>query len=191
MEKAKIIAFDGADGCGKSSQIISLKEYFESEGARVKTLKAMYKPYHLYGFKCLNANYRRIIMALEFYDYYSKEFKNIDEYDYMICDRSKLGLLAYGKTHGATNLDDLYEIVSRVQDPDILFYLEQDVETSMNRIKNDSTRDGFDVYETVNFITQVKENYKYVAEKYNIDYTPIDSNKSKEEVFEKILTYVR
>lgn len=191
MEKAKIIAFDGADGCGKSSQIISLKEYLEKEGARVKSLKAIYKPYHLYGFKCLNANYRRMIMALEFYDYYNEEFKHADEYDYMICDRSKLGLLAYGKTHGATNLDDLYEVISRIQDPDILLYLEQDVETSMKRIKNDKTRDGFDVYETVNFITQVKDNYKYVAEKYNIDYTPIDSSKSKEEVFEKVLKYVR
>lgn len=191
METTKIIAFDGADGCGKSSQIIFLKDYLENKGARVKSLKAIYKPYHLYGFKCLNANYRRIIMALEFYDYYSEEFKHVDEYDYMICDRSKLGLLAYGKTHGATNLDDLYEIISRIQDPDLLFYLEQDVKKSIERIKDDKTRDGFDVYETVDFITQVKESYKLVAEQYNIPYIPIDSSKSKEEVFEKILKHVR
>lgn len=191
MEKAKIIAFDGADGCGKSSQIITLKKYLEEEGARVKSLKAIYKPYHLYGFKCLDVNVRRIIMALEFYDYYREELKHADEYDFLICDRSKLGLLAYGKTHGATNLDDLYEIISNIQDPDILFYLEQSVKTSMERIRNDKTRTGFDVYETENFITQVKENYKLVAKQYNIEYTPIDSSKSKEEVFKKILTYLR
>lgn len=191
MEKTKIIAFEGADGCGKSTQIITLKNYLEKEGARVKNLKAIYKPYHLYGFKCLNANVRRIIMALEYYDYYKEEFSHADEYDYLICDRSKLGLLAYGKTHGATNLDDLYEIISRIQDPDTLFLLEQDVKTSLERIKNDKTRDGFDVYETEKFITEVKDNYHSVAEQYNINYIPIDSNKSKEEVFEKILTYVR
>ena len=190
MAKAKIVAFDGADGCGKSSQIVSLKEYLESEGARVKSLKAVYKPYHLYGFKCLNANYRRIIMALEFYDYYKEEFKHLDEYDYMLCDRSKLSLLAYGKAHGATNLDDIYEIVSGIQDPDLLFYLEQDVKISLERINEDLERDGFDVYETGNFISRVKETYKEVAETYNIDYIKIDSSKNKEKVLNKILTYM-
>ena len=188
---AKIISFEGVDGCGKSTQIITLKNYLEEQGERVKSLKAIYKPYHKYGFKCLDANVRRIIMALEYYDYYKEEFKDINEYDFIICDRSKLGLLAYGKTHGATNLDDLYEIISNIQDPDILFLLEQDVKTSLERIKNDKTRDGFDVYETEKFITEVKENYHSVAEQYNINYIPIDSNKSKEEVFDKILTYVR
>ena len=188
---ARIIAFDGADGCGKSSQISTLKNCLEDEGAKVKKLKATYKPYHLYGFKCLDANTRRIIMALEYYDYYKEEFSHANEYDFLICDRSKLGLLAYGKTHGATNLDDLYEIVSRLEDPDLLFLLEQDVQTSLERIKNDKTRDGFDVYETEKFIKQVKENYHVVAKQYNIDYIPIDSSKEKDEVFQKILTYVR
>lgn len=191
MEKARIIAFAGVDGCGKSTQIIELKKYLEEQGKKVKTLKAIYKPYHKYGFKCLDANVRRIIMALEYYDYYKEEFKDIFEYDFIICDRSKLCLLAYGMTHGATNLDDLYEIISQIQDPDILFLLEQDVEKSIDRIKNDNQRNGFDVYETKDFITRVKENYKIVAEKYKIDYIPIDSNKDKEEVFQKILTYVR
>lgn len=190
MERAKIIAVEGADGCGKSTLVVTLKDYLEKQGERVKTLKATYKPYHKYKFKCLNPNIRRIIMALEYYDYYKEEFKDINSYDFIICDRSKLGLLTYGKTHGATNLDDLYEIISTVQDPDILFLLEQSVEKSMERIKNDKTRD-FDEYETVDFITRVKENYKEVAREYNIDYTPIDSSKSKEEVLEKILTYVR
>lgn len=191
MKKARIIAFAGVDGCGKSTQIIELKKYLEEQGKKVKTLKAIYKPYHKYGFKCLDANVRRIIMALEYYDYYKEEFKDIFEYDFIICDRSKLCLLAYGMTHGATNLDDLYEIISQIQDPDILFLLEQDVEKSIDRIKNDNQRNGFDVYETKDFITRVKENYKIVAEKYKIDYIPIDSNKDKEEVFQKILTYVR
>lgn len=191
MGKTKIIAFEGVDGCGKSTQIITLKNYLQQQAKKVKVLKATYKPYHKYGFKCLDVNVRRIIMALEYYDYYKEEFQDISEYDFIICDRSKLGLLAYAMTHGATNLDDLYEIISNIKDPDILFLLEQDVSISIERIRNDKSRDGFDVYETEEFITQVKENYKIVADQYNIGYTLIDSNKSKEEVFEKILTYVR
>lgn len=187
----KIIAFDGADGCGKTTQISILKKFLEEEGAKVKKLKAIYKPYHLYGFRCLDVNTRRIIMALEYYDYYREEYNHANEYDFLICDRSKLSLLAYGKTHGATNLDDLYEIVSKIENPDITFLLEQDVKTSLERIKNDKSRDGFDIYETEKFITKIKENYHTVAEEYDINYIPIDSSRGKEEVFEKILTYVR
>lgn len=191
MEKAKIIAFDGVDGCGKSTQITIFEKYLQEQGKNVKTLKATYKPYHKYDFKCLDVNVRRIIMALEYYDYYKEELNDISAYDFIICDRSKLSLLTYGMTHGATNLDDLYEIVSEIQEPDFLFLLEQDVTTSIERIKNDNLRTGFDMYETEKFITEAKKNYRIVAEKYNIGYIPIDSNKSKEEVFQKILTYVR
>lgn len=189
MSKPKIISFSGIDGSGKSTEIQYLKSYLDSLNKKSKILKVEYTPYHKYGCKVLTTDMLRTIMALEFVKYYNEKLNEYEDYDYLLCDRSKACLLAYGLTYGLKNDNNIYEILKLTRDPDLLFYFDIDPNKSIERIIKG--RNKIEEDESIDNLIQHKKNYDIVFNKYNFSPIYIDASKPKEEVLENLILSIR
>ena len=185
MNRPRIISVSGIDGSGKSTQLQNLKEYYELQNKKVEILKVKYTPYHKYKCDSLNTDLLRSIMALEFVKYYNEKFQELCDYDYLLCDRSKACLLAYGLTYGLQKVENIYKILELTPNPDILFYFDMDPTTSLERIKNG--RGKVEEDENLENLKQDKINYTKIFSKYNFNPVCIDANNSKDNVLKKLI----
>lgn len=185
MDRPKIISISGIDGSGKSTQINNLKEYYEAQNKKVEILKAKYTPYHKYHCDALNTDLLRSIMALEFVKYYNEKIKELYDYDYLFCDRSKACLLAYGLTYGLQNVDNIYKILELTPNPDMLFYFDMDPIVSLDRITKG--RDKLEEDENLENLKNDRLNYIKIFNDYNFDPIYVDANNSENLVFKKLI----
>ena len=132
MANAKLIAFAGLDGAGKSSQIESVKNYLEANGYRVKIQQHFTLPI---GIKCeeiLKKSKDAYIRALTFaLDEYEQKLDNeIDaDYDIILCDRSHYCAYAYSGAQGIS-YKWISEIYKYSQKYDLCIYLDISTDTS-------------------------------------------------------------
>lgn len=187
MRKPKIISIAGLDGSGKTTQINHLKDYFDSQNKKTEILKVKYNPYHKYRKDCdlLNVDLLRKMMAMEFVHYYNEKIKEYNNYDYLLCDRSKADLIAYGLTYGLKNPDEIYNLLKLTPNPDLLFYFAIEPEMAFERIKERS--ENLDEFETLENLKRDRMNFSKVFQSY--DYNPIyiDANKDEETVTKKLI----
>lgn len=144
-----LIAFEGIDGCGKSTQIHMLKEYLIAKGYQVcvkkwfsnKAVKDVLS-------KFSNSSYANdmlgaIMIATEFvisYDEITNDYA--DSYDFIIFDRYVYTAYARDGVRGTP--DNLLRILySNAMRPDITFYLSLDPEKAYLRKNNANARIGY------------------------------------------------
>ena len=185
MRKPKLISISGIDGTGKTTQINHLKEYFDSQNIKSEILKVKYLPFHKMKNVSLTIDDLRMLMAKDFVYYYNEKIKELYDYDFLLCDRSKPCLLAYGLGYGLKNPLNIYEKLKETPDSDLLFYFDIDPKLSIERISKNRTE--FEEDETLENLERARMYYSKVFTDYNFNPVYIDANEKEEEITKKLI----
>ena len=170
MQKGFFIVFEGADGSGKSTQIGKLADYIRE--------KNKYKEVFLTREPTANANeiIRKLVSDNDSFkggDFFTDAFilDRRNHFNYLInpllekgvdvlCDRYSMSTCAYQQTQGV----DLKSILKKhdgIPAPDLTFYLDVSLESSLDRIY--SRRQGNEKFEKEEFIGKLIANYRKLA----------------------------
>ena len=191
------ITFEGIDGCGKSTQIEFLTQYF------TKMKKAVVKTEEPGGTAGSN-EIRKILLrennfqwsveteALLFMaarnDHVEKVIRpSIDDNKIVICDRFMDSTLVYQgmRSSRAKQLSlDLFELIAI--NPDITFLIDMEPEIALRRDLSRSTKeDRFENY-GISFQRELRKNFLDIAHKHSDRIRIIDGNQTPEDVAAQI-----
>ena len=146
MKKGLFITLEGADGCGKTTQLNLLKEYLTSRGYEIVVTR---EP----GGKGLGEKLREILLnydgevsdRCEAFLYLADRAQNIDTIikpainsgKIVLCDRhtdSSVAYQGYGREQNIDNINMLNELAVNGVHPDLTIVFDIDTETSMARV---------------------------------------------------------
>ncbi len=200
MKKGLFITFEGADGCGKTTQIKLLKEFLESKGLEVVLTR---EP----GGKGLGEKLREILLnydgevsdKCEAFLYLADRAQNVDvtvrpaveSGKIVLCDRhtdSSVAYQGYGRMQDVEKIKMLNNLATGGVKPDLTIVFDVDVETSMSRVGSEKDR-----LESagVEFHNRVRFGYLELAKQELDRIKVVDSSRSIDEIFsdvEKIVT---
>lgn len=174
MKRGFFITFEGADGCGKTTQINLLKDYLEKEGYDVILTR---EP----GAKGLGEKVRDILLnydgvvsdRCESFLFLADRAQNIDIIvnpaveagKIVLCDRhidSTVAYQGYGRGLDIKRIEMLNDLATNFKKPDLTIVFDIDVENSMKRVGKDKDRmesAGID------FHNRVRNGYLEIAKK--------------------------
>lgn len=199
-DKGIFITFEGADGCGKTTQINLLKDYLEKEGCDVILTR---EP----GAKGLGEKVREILLnydgvvsdRCESFLFLADRAQNIDIIvnpavaagKIVLCDRhidSTVAYQGYGRGLDIDRIKMLNNLATNFKKPDLTIVFDIDVETSMQRVGKDKDR-----MESagVDFHNRVREGYLKIAKEEPERIKVINSVQPIENVFEELLEIVK
>ena len=195
MKKGLFITFEGADGCGKTTQQGLCAKYLEEQGVEVLLSR---EP----GATALGVKLREILLhypdpvasECETFLYLADRAqhvdavikKNVEEGKIVLCDRHTDSTLAYqGYARGGDieRITLLNEIATNIYKPDLTFVFDVDSEiaqTRVGKVKDRLESEGLEFHKKVRF------GYLELAKKYPERIKIIDSNKTIEEVFAQV-----
>lgn len=152
MKRGLFITFEGADGCGKSTQLNMLADYLTKKGFEVVVTR---EP----GAKGLGEKIREILLnyddivsdRCESFLFLADRAQHIDMIvnpaveagKIVLCDRhtdSTVAYQGYGRQLPLDRIKMLNEIAVNGRHPDLTFVFDIDVETSMKRVGDDKDR---------------------------------------------------
>ncbi len=194
MRKGLFITFEGADGCGKSTQLNLLKDYLEQKGFEVVLTR---EP----GGKGLGEEIRKLLLHYDGYVspkceallFLADRAQNVDtivktavsEGKIVLCDRhtdSTIAYQGYGRGEDIKELTYQNDLATSGFKPDLTLVYDVDIETATKRVGADKDRmeqAGRD------FQVKVQNGYKKIAELEPERVKIIDSAASIEQVFDK------
>lgn len=194
MGKGLFITFEGADGCGKTTQLNLLKEYLENKGFEVVVTR---EP----GAKGLGEEIRKLLLhydgyvspKCEAFMFLADRAQHIDTLvktsiqngKIVLCDRhtdSTIAYQGYGRGENIEQLTYLNNIATGGFKPDLTLVYDVDIETATKRVGKDKDRmeqAGKD------FQIKVQNGYKQIALSEPDRVKIVDSTDSIENVFEK------
>jgi len=195
MKRGLFIAFEGIDGCGKSTQAWMLGKYI-SELNKHNHVIMTREPWR-------NQNIRKILKENE--DPYSEAKKlaklfvddrkqhveelikpNIRKIIHIISDRYSFSTLAYQQTQGIP-LNELLKMHKGLLIPNIIFIIDIPVKTALQRMKKDSIRKTEQKFEkNQEFIGKLRQSYLNLKDLENHKVILINGNQSPEKVFEEV-----
>ena len=193
----KLITFCGLDGCGKTTLISMLRQYFIEMDQTVFLTKQptgfvrqsdifrnfMDEPKHD------NYEYRALsLLAASDRVQHSNQviLPALSENDVVISDRYFYSCLANLRARGYENDKWIYEIAQLIPKPDISFFLDIDVDTAVKRVK--SREEEKDRYIDFELQYELREQYlKIAGENEGI---VIPTNGSAEQSFEAVKAVV-
>lgn len=189
------ITFEGADGCGKTTQLKLLAEFLTSTGKEVLITR---EP----GGKGLGEKVREILLnyqgdvsdKAEAFLFLADRAQNIDIIvkpaveagKIVLCDRhtdSTIAYQGYGRGVDISRLNTLNELATGGFKPDLTFVFDIDVETSMARVGKNKDRMESAGNE---FHEKVRKGYLEIAKKEPDRVKVINSNDSIENIFEHV-----
>ncbi len=200
MSKGLFITFEGADGCGKTTQIKLLDKYLRESG--YKTLLTR-EP----GAKGLGEKIREILLNYdgevssncESFLFLADRAQHIDciikpaiaSGVIVLCDRhtdSTIAYQGYGRGVNINKLKELNEIAVNGLNPDLTMVFDIDAKTSMARVGNEKDR-----MESagIEFFEKVRKGYLEIAKQEPERVKVIDSTKSIEEIHKKVLELIK
>ena len=198
MKKNLFIAFEGIDGCGKSTQVKLLTKHLQDSGHRVyetfeptdSEIGLMIRKIFRHDIEADHRTIAALFIADRIHHVTNKQngiIKKLNEGYTVICDRYCLSSYAYQGIH--VPIDWVIKANSISTDllrPDLNIYIDITPEQSMQRLHQG--RENLEMYETIENLTQVRNMYELVIEKLknteNIFIT--DGNRSEAEVFDSI-----
>ena len=152
MNRGLFITFEGADGCGKSTQLNMLADYLTKKGFEVVVTR---EP----GAKGLGEKIREILLnyddivsdRCESFLFLADRAQHIDMIvnpaveagKIVLCDRhtdSTVAYQGYGRQLPLDRIKMLNEMAVNGRHPDLTFVFDIDVETSMKRVGDDKDR---------------------------------------------------
>lgn len=199
MTKGLFITFEGADGCGKTTQLNLLAEYLRNKGIEVVTTRET-------GAKGLGEKIREIVLHYdgeissnaEAFLFLADRAQNVDKIikpaiekgAIVLCDRhtdSTLAYQGYGRGVDLAQAKMLNKLATSGLVPDLTFVFDVDVETSMSRVGNTKDRiesAGKDFHE------KVRNGYLQIAKEEHDRVKVINSNDSIENIFEQVKSII-
>jgi dTMP kinase len=199
MKKGLFITFEGADGCGKTTQMKLLAEYLEKSGLEVVLTR---EP----GGKGLGEKIREILLnydgevsdRCESFLFLADRAQNIDIIvnpaveagKIVLCDRhtdSSVAYQGYGRGLDIERINTLNNIATNGKKPDLTFVFDIDTKTSMERVGKDKDRMENAGLE---FHKRVRDGYLQIAQKEPERIKVLDATKSIEEIHKKVVELV-
>lgn len=196
MKKGLFITFEGADGCGKTTQMKLLAEYLKQQGKNVVLTR---EP----GGKGLGEKVREILLnydghvsdRCESFLFLADRAQNIDiivnpaveDGKIVLCDRhidSTVAYQGYGRGLDIERINKLNDIATNGKKPDLTFVFDIDVETSMKRVGKEKDRmesAGID------FHNRVRKGYLELAKQEPQRIKVLDATKSIEEIHKNVV----
>lgn len=196
MTQGLFITFEGPDGCGKTTQMKLLAEYFTKNGKEVVLTR---EP----GGKGLGEKVREILLnydgevsdRCESFLFLADRAQNIDIIvnpavkagKIVLCDRhidSTVAYQGYGRGLDIERINMLNNLATNGKKPDLTFVFDVDVETSMKRVGKEKDRmesAGID------FHNRVRQGYLELAKQEPNRIKIIDATKSIEEIHDEVI----
>ncbi len=200
MNKGLFITFEGADGCGKTTQMNLLKDYLIQNGYEVVLTR---EP----GAKGLGEQLREILLnydgevadRCESFLFLADRAQNIEtivipsikQGKIVLCDRhidSTVAYQGYGRGLDLDEINYLNNIATGGIKPDLTYVFDVDVETSAKRVGDEKDRMESAGKE---FFNRVRNGYLELAQKEPKRIKVIDSTRSIEEVFQDVIKEFR
>lgn len=200
MKKGLFITFEGADGCGKTTQLNLLKEYLENNGYEVVLTR---EP----GGKGLGEKVREILLnydgevsnRCESFLFLADRAQNIDiivnpaiaQGKIVLCDRhtdSSVTYQGYGRGLDINQINTLNNLATNNKKPDLTLVFDVDIETSMQRVGNEKDRMESAGKE---FFNRVRNGYLELAKQEPDRIKVINSTKSIQEVQKDVLEIIK
>ena len=199
MTQGLFITFEGPDGCGKTTQMKLLAEYFTKNGKEVVLTR---EP----GGKGLGEKVREILLnydgevsdRCESFLFLADRAQNIDiivnpavkQGKIVLCDRhidSTVAYQGYGRGLDIERINMLNNLATNGKKPDLTFVFDVDVETSMKRVGKEKDR-----MESagVEFHNRVRQGYLELAKQEPQRIKVIDATKSIEEIHKKVISLI-
>ena len=196
MMQGLFITFEGPDGCGKTTQMKLLAEYFEKKGKEVVLTR---EP----GGKGLGEKVREILLnydgevsdRCESFLFLADRAQNIDiivnpavkEGKIVLCDRhidSTVAYQGYGRGLNIDRINMLNNLATNGKKPDLTLVFDVDVETSMKRVGKEKDR-----MESVgiDFHNRVRKGYLELAKQEPKRIKVLDATKSIEEIHKDVI----
>ena len=194
-QKGLFITFEGADGCGKTTQINLLNEYLKEKNYNTfLTLEP--------GGSDIGKNLRQILLHHEGFVSDTAELlmyladraqhveavimKNVNEGKIVLCDRhidSTVAYQGYARGGDIEKINQLNEIATQGFKPDVTFVFDVESETAQERVGK--TKDRMEK-EGIEFHKKIRFGYLELAKKYPQRIKVINSNLPIDEVFEQV-----
>ena len=195
LKKGLFITFEGADGCGKTTQLNLLAEFLKKQGVETVITR---EP----GGKGLGEKIREILLnydgevssKAEAFLFLADRAQNIDvvvrpaikEGKIVLCDRhtdSTVAYQGYGRGVDLEQISMLNKLATSELVPDLTFVFDIDVETSMSRVgKNKDRMESAGV----EFHEKVRRGYLQLAKGEPERVKVINSVDSIENIFEQV-----
>lgn len=145
-KKGLLITFCGLDGCGKTTMISMLRDYLDNfELSVILTKQPTENVRDSFIFRTFqdnpindNFDYRALsLFAASDRIQHSNKYilPLLEDGKIVICDRYFYSCLANLRARGFTKDEWIYEIASLIPKPDISFFLDIDVDKSINRVR--------------------------------------------------------
>lgn len=199
MKKGLFITLEGADGCGKTTQLNLLKEYLTSNGYEIVVTR---EP----GGKGLGEKLREILLnydgevsdRCEAFLYLADRAQNIDTIikpainsgKIVLCDRhtdSSVAYQGYGREQNIDNINMLNELAVNGVHPDLTIVFDIDTETSMARVGAEKDR-----LESagIEFHKRVRNGYLEIAKKNPQRIKVVDASQTIEDVQRDVIKII-
>lgn len=200
MKKGLFITFEGADGCGKTTQMKLLAEHLKNNGYEVVLTR---EP----GGKGLGEKVREILLdydgevsdRCESFLFLADRAQNIDiivnpavnNGKIVLCDRhidSTVAYQGYGRGLDLKRIKMLNDIATNGRKPDLTIVFDIDVETSMKRVGSEKDR-----MESagIEFHNKVRNGYLEIAKEEPERIKVVNAVQSIETVFEDVKQIVK
>lgn len=196
MEKGLFITFEGTDGCGKTTQIEMLKDYFETQG---RTVLLTREP----GAKGLGTKLREILLnydgevspVCESFLFLADRAQHVDTIikpavargEIVLCDRhtdSTVAYQGYGRELDIEQIKMLNNIATSGLKPDLTFIFDIDIDTAQKRVgKNKDRMESAGI----EFFKRVRNGYLEIAKQEPERVKVLDGSKSIETIHNELL----
>ena len=199
MKKGLFITFEGADGCGKSTQLSLLSEYLKNKGYEVLITR---EP----GAKGLGEKVREILLnydgevsdRCESFLFLADRAQHIDKIInpaiekgvIVLCDRhtdSSVAYQGYGRGLDINRIKMLNELATNGRVPDLTLVFDVDVETSMSRVGSEKDRMESAGME---FFNRVRNGYLEIAKQEPNRVKVLDAKKSINDIQKDVVKLV-
>ena len=199
MKQGLFITFEGADGCGKTTQIELIDKYLRSKGFETLLTR---EP----GAKGLGTKLREILLHYdgevspncESFLFLADRAQHIDciikpalkEGKIILCDRHTDSTVAYQGYGRGVNIEEIQKLNNMATSglkPDLTIVFDVDIETSMSRVGKNKDRmesSGID------FFNKVRQGYLEIAKKEPQRVKVIDSSDTIENIHKKVVELV-
>ena len=199
MKKGLFITFEGADGCGKSTQMELLKKYLLNKNYQVLETR---EP----GGKGLGEKIREILLnydgkvanRCESFLFLADRAQNIDvivkpaieQGKIVLCDRhtdSSVAYQGYGRGLDIEEINKLNSLATGGLKPDLTYVFDVDIETSMKRVGTEKDRMESAGKE---FFNKVRHGYLELAKQEPERIKVIDAKDNIETVFKNVVKII-